>query len=273
MSSTLKSVFLWIFSILFTLSLAIYQRMTGPTHPVRGSMMVEGQNMKYRLIRSSDSDKPAEIRLRNVPEGMEGYVRYKRFKVDEEWVMIPLKKEDSSLTGYLPPEPLAGKLEYLVTLTRNGQTYEINEVPVVIRFKGPVPSLFLLPHIVFMFLAMLLSTRTGLEALFRRDRIRPLAFYTVLFLGLGGMVLGPIVQKYAFGDFWTGWPLGGDLTDNKTLIAFLAWLIAYLRLMKDKPARIWVIAASVVLLAIYLIPHSMFGSELDYATGEVTTGK
>ncbi|MFU8843220.1 MAG: hypothetical protein ACNA7V_05375 [Bacteroidales bacterium] len=273
MSSTLKSVFLWIFSILFTLSLAIYQRMTGPTHPVRGSMMVEGQNMKYRLIRSSDSDKPAEIRFRNAPEGVEGTIRYKRFKVDEEWMETSMKKENGSLTGYLPPEPPAGKIEYLVTLTHEGQTYEINEVPVVIRFKGPVPAFFLWPHILFMFFAMLLSTRTGLEAIFNRKQVRPLAFFTVLCLGLGGLVLGPFVQKYAFGDYWTGWPFGGDMTDNKTLVAFLFWLIAYLRLMRNKPARIWVITASVVLLAIYLIPHSMFGSELDYTTGEVTTGK
>jgi hypothetical protein len=273
MSSKLKTILLWVFSVLFTLSLAVYQRMTGPTHPVRGTLEVDGQIQKYRLIRSADSDQPAKISLRNVPEGIEGTLRYKRFKVEEEWIEIPMIKDDNILTGYLPPEPPAGKLEYFVTISLKDKNYKLNETPVVIRFKGPVPALFLLPHIFFMFLAMLLSTRTGLEAILYRNRVKTLAFFTVLCLGLGGMILGPIVQKFAFGEFWTGWPFGGDMTDNKTLVAFLFWLIAYLRLMRNKPARLWVIAAAVVLLAVYMIPHSMFGSELDYSTGDIKTGK
>ena len=43
---------------------------------------------------------------------------------------------------------------------------------------------------------------------------------------IGGMILGPIVQKYAFGEYWTGFPYGGDFTDNKMLIMWLAWAIA-----------------------------------------------
>ena len=35
-------------------------------------------------------------------------------------------------------------------------------------------------------------------------------FYTgltlILFL-FGGMIMGPVVQKFAFGEFWTGFPL------------------------------------------------------------------
>jgi len=38
--------------------------------------------------------------------------------------------------------------------------------------------------------------------------------------------LGPLVQLNAFGDLWTGWPFGGDWTDNKTLFAFIFWVIA-----------------------------------------------
>jgi hypothetical protein len=87
----------------------------------------------------------------------------------------------------------------------------------------------------------------------------------------GGMILGPLVQKYAFGDLWTGIPFGWDLTDNKTLIAVFAWILAVvMNRKKDRPA--YTIAAAVILLLIYSIPHSLFGSELDYVTGTVTQG-
>ena len=78
------------------------------------------------------------------------------------------------------------------------------------------------------------------------------------------MIFGPIVQKFAFNAFWTGWPWGHDLTDNKTIVAFIFWLIALIRLIKNKEKRGWALVASIVLLVIYLIPHSVLGSEIDY---------
>ena len=51
-----------------------------------------------------------------------------------------------------------------------------------------------------------------------------LTFLTMGSLFLGGMLLGPIVQNFAFGDYWTGIPFGWDLTDNKTLLAAIAEL-------------------------------------------------
>ena len=72
------------------------------------------------------------------------------------------------------------------------------------------------------------------------------------------------MQKYSFGAYWTGWAFGGDLTDNKTIVAFIVWMIAAWQIAKDKAKRTWAIIASAVLLAVYLIPHSLLGSELDY---------
>jgi len=72
------------------------------------------------------------------------------------------------------------------------------------------------------------------------------------------------VQKFAFGAFWTGWPLGTDLTDTKTAVALLFWLIAMWRLRRRSGGRVRTIIASVVTLIIFLIPHSLLGSEIDY---------
>jgi hypothetical protein len=85
------------------------------------------------------------------------------------------------------------------------------------------------------------------------------------------MILGPIVQKFAFGSFWTGVPFGWDLTDNKTLIAFLFWILAVvMNLKKERP--VYTILAAIVLLLVFSVPHSLFGSELDYSSGQVTQG-
>ena len=78
------------------------------------------------------------------------------------------------------------------------------------------------------------------------------------------------MQKYAFGAFWTGWPLGEDLTDNKLAVAVLAWLFAVLdlrrRVSDPRRGRLLALAAAVVVSLIFAIPHSMHGSTLDYET-------
>ena len=273
MSKRSSSIAWWVIALLFTLSLAVYQRMTGPTYPVRGSLDIHGTEVKYRLIRSSESDKPAEIVIKNVSDEITGEISFKRFKVDEPMQLRSFSRDGNNLTVTLPPEPAAGKLEYTVTLFDGSDQYVLNKEPVVIRFKGPVPPYILIPHILLMFLAMLFSTRTGIEALRKGNQMRVYTGLTLLLFAAGGMILGPIVQKFAFDAYWTGWPFGRDLTDNKTLLAFVAWIIAYIRIRKSSKNNWWAVLAAVVLLLVYLIPHSMFGSELDYSTGEVTTGE
>jgi hypothetical protein len=119
-----------------------------------------------------------------------------------------------------------------------------------------------------MFFSMLLATRTGLAALAGDVRMRAYSFVTVFCLISGGLILGPIVQKYAFGALWTGWPLGHDLTDNKTAVAVLAWLVALWRARTPGTGRGWILVAVCVQLLIYSIPHSLLGSELDYTQAE-----
>ena len=118
---------------------------------------------------------------------------------------------------------------------------------------------------------MLLSTLTGLMAIGKHKSYKKYGVITFIFLFIGGMILGPIVQYHAFGEAWTGVPLGWDLTDNKTLIAVIFWAIAvFANRRKERPGLS--ILAAVVLLLVYSIPHSVFGSELDYETGEVVQG-
>jgi hypothetical protein len=122
-----------------------------------------------------------------------------------------------------------------------------------------------------MFIAMLFSTLAGLMAVIKYPLYNKYAVWTLVLFTAGGMVLGPIVQYDAFGDFWTGIPFGWDLTDNKTLIAFIFWVLAVI-MNRKKERPVYVVLAAIVLLLVYSIPHSMFGSQLDYNTGTVTQG-
>jgi len=142
---------------------------------------------------------------------------------------------------------------------------------VIIRFKGDVPVSILVPHIILMFLAMLMSNFAGIMALFKSPKFRDFTRITFWALLTGGLIFGPWVQWYAFGEAWAGVPFAWDLTDNKTLVAFLFWLLAFLmNRKKEKPA--YTIVASAIMLVIFSIPHSMYGSQLDPETGDIIQG-
>jgi len=258
------SITLWIIAFVLTLAIAVYQRITGPTHPVKESITLSGTEIKAKFDRShgGDGDQPVVVELSS--NNLDGNLYWKRYKTNDDWNIVKMNKKEKTLTAYLPHQPPAGKLEYFVKISDENSEAFLPAKPIVTRFKGAVPDFILIPHIFFMFTAMLLALRTGIEVFRKQPRLKLLTIITVIVLGIGGMILGPIVQKYAFGEFWTGFPNGTDLTDNKTLIAFIGWLIALVAVIKTKKPKFWVAFATVVMFAVFLIPHSAMGSELDY---------
>lgn len=257
---TRKTTLIWIVAVIITLTSVFIQRTTGPTYPVRINKKLAGAVVKGKLLTSHESTSDAEVRLLATGAVDSAVVRWKRLNSHDEWSYDVMLRSADTLRALLPKQPPAGKLVYSVNLyLPNGIEASVTDQPVVMRFKGAVPPMILIPHILMMFISMLLASRTGLEAALMRPNVRKFAIWTAIPLFIGGLILGPIVQKYAFGAYWTGWPFGHDLTDNKTALAMLMWLVAIWR-----GKRWWYIAAAVVHFLVYLIPHSMFGSELDY---------
>lgn len=261
-----KNQLLWLIAFLITLFSAYFQRITGPTYPISGEVTLAKKIIEYKLERSHSSNKNLKIQIEVADENVIGNVYWKRYKTNDEWTVVNMIRENGKLIAEVPPQPPAGKIEYRVELFQNGSSVLIPEdEAVVLRFKDDVPALFLIPHVLFIFLAMLFSARSGLEYFNSVKNYNRLVNWTLVLLILGGFIFGPIVQYYAFGDWWTGFPFGYDLTDNKTLIALIFWLIAFYKMKKSQNYEKWILIAAIVMLVIFLIPHSLLGSELDYS--------
>jgi hypothetical protein len=258
--------FLWLLAFLLTAGSALYQRWSGPSYPVSGSFKADEGEVTWRLPRTWSTSSDAEIRLHSPDRDVSGFVEWKRYKTDEPFVRYWMDRVNRDLVYRLQRQPAAGKVLYRVGLSYANQEYLVNHgEPLVMRFKGDVPSGILVVHIIAMFTGMLLSTRAGLEAITATPRYGSLIFLTIFLLGVGGLIFGPIVQKYAFGAYWTGWPFGSDLTDNKTVVAVAVWAIAAWSQRFSKRPHAWIAAAALLTFAVFLIPHSMLGSELDYS--------
>lgn len=254
----------WTLAVLITLFSAVYQRKTGPTYPLKGRTVVAGSEVRFDLPRSAETSADAEVAV-SAPAPLEGWLEWKRTPTEDAWTRTAMTREGDRLAARLPRQPAAGKLAYKVVLASGpDETVITGAEPLILRFKDPVPAWILIPHVLVMFAGMLFSTAAGLAALDRKRNPRRLVLWAVGLIFAGGFILGPLMQKFAFGVAWAGFPLGTDLTDNKTLIAFLFWIAALVAGRKGKPARPFVIAASLMTLLIFLIPHSLLGSEYNY---------
>ena len=264
MNKTLKNWLIWIFAFIFTVVIAGYQRRTGPSYPMDVKKEIGQKVIKADLIRTYDGQDDAKVILKIADTSLKGKVQYRRFKSYDNWTMAPMVRKGDSLIASLPHQDIAGKVMYHITLVKGNEQILLNEEPAVLRYKGHVPMYILIPHILIIFLAMLFSTITGLEAITKGKNTLLFTWITIVTLLIGGLILGPIVQKFSFNVYWAGWPFGHDLTDNKSIVAFLFWVIALIVQYKNRETKFWPILASIVLLVVFLIPHSMLGSEIDY---------
>lgn len=259
-------------AIVITLIAVIYQRSTGPTYPKKIDIGTE-RSVRVKLPRSHGGKTNAPVEIPKLKEITGVSLTYKRYPTRDEWTTIELEDKGNRFFTSLPNQPPAGKLTYFLEISyKDDSTQKISskEDPVYIRYKGEVPTFILAPHIFAMFFSMLLSVVALFEAIFKTQSYKLIGRITLACLMGGGMILGPIVQKYAFGVYWAGFPYDYDLTDNKLLIAVIAWTMGVA--LSWKNTRKWpTIAAAIILFAVYSIPHSMQGSEFDYDKGEVTT--
>lgn len=284
----MKKVLLWIAAITITLSAVYFQRITGPTKPLRLEFSYKDSVCNAVLLRSTETTlthdeaisdykstvktSPVKIMVSGLPEGVKAEMIYSLYPGDWGADTLKSSRAGDMFTFDVPALPAASKIKYSVYLVDDFDRVSVGEGNVILRFKAPVPAYVLIPHILLMFIAMLFSNFTGVASYLKNIRIDKYALIVLITLGLGGLILGPIVQKFAFDAYWTGWPFGEDLTDNKTLFAFIIWFVAWLLNRKKGSRKYLYIIAALVMLLVYSIPHSTAGSEYDHSKGEVVTG-
>ena len=116
---------LWILAIAITLAAAVYQRMSGPTYPVKGKVSIGGQTIHYRLTRShgGTGDQPVEI---EVPDPViTGDLSWRRYPTQEEGLaMLTQPGVTGAKLKKLPNDPWGHPYRYVVP-GENGQPYAV----------------------------------------------------------------------------------------------------------------------------------------------------
>jgi hypothetical protein len=278
----LTSVLLWALAVIVTLACLMYQDKTGPTYPLEGDFQTSKGNVHFQFLRSETIGTDLKIMLLDpLPAGINGEVMYRRYQSDDDWSKLEMtpgefafsrRGSTDTVKGIgveLPSlQERAGKYEYYVYIDEgNGHPASVTgNTPVYARYKADVPMGVLAIHILVIFASMLLALRTVFEA-FIDGKYHWMLWGTLISLLLGAFVLGPLVQWYAFGVWWSGIPFGFDWTDNKVLVELAFWVLAIALNRGGRRNRQSIYLAGLVTLIVYFIPHSLFGSEYNYRTG------
>ncbi len=186
---------------------------------------------------------------------------------DNLQAMIPHQPRGTRVSYYLEARDPAGRRVTLPAQAGADQLYRL-------KFKGHARLSLLLAHIGAMFVGALLFL---LGAIFpviylrkevRFERISKSVAWGTLLIFIGGFPLGMAMGYAVFGEPWTGLPIGGDVTDTKTLIVFIYWLVIVFLLKgtifqrgrdwvsREAFARLTILGTALTAL-IYLIPHSI----------------
>ena len=70
---------LWVTAVVITLASAVYQRMSGPTYPVRGSVTLGGEAIALRLTRTHPGAGDQPVVLKVPDAAVTGHVAWRRY--------------------------------------------------------------------------------------------------------------------------------------------------------------------------------------------------
>ncbi len=261
----------WIVAVILTAISILYQNTTGPTYPQEGHIVFSGKQIDYKLDRSALINKECPVKIYTNDSLIKGSLIWKRYKTQDNESSKPMRYENGYLIAELDKqEKMAEKLQYYIQLSTNQpgtqNVDQLGYIPdkngVVIRFRGDVPFMIVILHVIFIFAFELMSLKTGMEFFRKEPKYKKYIYWTLGLAIVGGFIFGPLVQYYAFNEWWTGFPFGIDLTDNKMVVAFIAWIAAFIALYKSKKPGYWVLGAAIITIGIFLIPHSVLSGNV-----------
>lgn len=182
-------------------------------------------------------------------------------------------------SALLPALERGARIEYGFRLLGTDESLDVRPDTTrffTLKYKGEVSATVLVLHILFIFAAFffMVESMIGSASILARGEPREFTVamtrWVVVFTFIGGWPLGIALNWQRFGVLWEGFPFGYDITDNKTQLMFLFWVVVMLvswrsffgrrtgrDLVSDRFYAWVVMASALASLLIILLPHSL----------------
>jgi len=209
------------------------------------------EEREFRSVDMTPREGESDVFVASIPHHKKG---------TKAWYYIEAQKQidGTKLTASLPD--------------RNSTNFD----PILLKFEGAVPPYIIFSHVFSNFAAIFFSVLAVWKAVDLKKgkstlkRSVVFSLLTFIFLFLGFFVIGCALNYFAFGALWEAFPFGSDVTDSKSQIVLLSWLVTLFLVkgtilgknpsknsVSEKTYSTMVIISFVVTVVMYLIPHSL----------------
>jgi hypothetical protein len=181
--------------------------------------------------------------------------------------------------GAIPPQVRGDKLEYYIEARTSSEI--VVRVPAkqkaegfVVSIEGKANRYLLGAHIAVIFVALFFYIFAGFLSYQALQHRRSLLYIPrVAFLGtaaffIASIPLGMAVAYQTYGKPWTGFPVGDDLTDNKSLAILIYWAVCAVlyrgSLWRKDPSHDFLpmvtlpyvhLAGAAITVVLFILPH------------------
>ena len=270
-----------VLGFILTIALLGLSRRLSTRRPNDLAVEGEGFRLEHRTVTEQVGAGRPDLVLSVTGDGtLEPVVRY-RVGGGGELRSVAMTDDGGDVWRAILPEFEKGtKIYYALELYRgNDRAARIPEEEgafLFIKYKGKVSAVVLTLHILFMFASFYFMVQGLWSAIgilagraWKAEAVGH-ARWVLISSFIGGWPLGFILNYQAFGVVWEGFPFGYDVTDNKTQIMFVFWLVSLLLvrgsflgkgekldILGSRGFAVALIVSFVVSLALFIVPHSL----------------
>lgn len=264
----------YLIALVLTVTLLAFARRMSTRHEMTITTPVDGVTLTHKTVTENFGDGPVLIIKTPSTDNLAAIVFYSE-KSGGHDKSVAMSVTPEGFTAKLEPLPKGQKWFYQIQVSKNGTPVAQfpKEGNQFIKFKGHVAEFIIIPHIFFMFATIffgLMAVFTSFDLARGKGNLRQSVLFlllTFICAFIGGIAFGVEVTRQTFGEGWGGWPIGHDITDTKTEVLLLFWLVTLVlslnglagkrMIVSEKLYSFLVILSFIVTFITFLIPHSI----------------
>ncbi len=205
------------------------------------------------------------------------------YRIGPDWTGVAMKQvgEESIYEAEIPPQPRGTAVRYYIELrTAAGSKIRLpSNAPerlYVVRFQGVAPDWVRVSHSLLLYSALALTLVAAILAYLvvkgrtnLSTKIPFLVGLAAVLYAVGGVVLQMLFSWYVDARLWSGFPVGSNPADTKSLVLVLFWGIVALltrtrvfrgleasTVVRSTELAVLVLAGAILTLILFLLPSN-----------------
>jgi hypothetical protein len=249
-----QSIILWLGAFVITFLFAFWNRFSSPEYPITGSFGINMKSVTFKFDKVYRGNDSYKIIIKTDTDSLNGRILWRKNGSNSGWNTAPMNFSDKTLSGKIPHEPPSTIIDYRVKVWKGENVFYLPQSGMVtLKYLGNVPPSIMGFYFLTLYLALLLSVRTGLDYFNENQKIKKLSLFTVMIWIANVMVFNPVKRSYELSSrIGTAILPITELFDFRHLLLLIIWILGIVLIFNIKNYKIWAGIITVAILIAFL---------------------